>query len=77
MESQDIRRLAARFPEIAPGSRLPGARLGNLGDLPWNRPIARAKSPVLSLRTAPLISLYGRNKLIPPTTRPYFPNRIL
>ena len=46
IESQDRRRLAARFPGIFPASRLPGSQLGNLGGLPGNWPAARAKSPV-------------------------------
>ena len=77
MESQDRRRLAARFPGAFPAIRLPGTTLGNLGEFTGKSPQSEGAIAGFEIFPAPMISFYDQNKTIPPTIRPYCPNRVL
>ena len=73
MESDNIRRLAARFPGIFPASRLPGGSLGDLEQFPGKLAHRAGKSPALRFFATPMIRFYTPNQLIPPMASPYFP----
>ena len=74
MESQDRRRLATRFPEIFPDSRIHGgAPLGNLRKFTGKSGQREGAIAGFDLPHVPTISFYDRNKLIPPKITPYCP----